>query len=109
SFLCHRPANGSPVPASHGRNRGPMPSWSAYFEPLARALALRVLGTIKKRPRKTAVPPGIRRAVELLESHFAEDLSLDELASMAKMSRSHFAVMFRQLTGYTPHQYLLLV
>lgn len=28
---------------------------------------------------------------------------------MAKMSRSHFAVMFRQLTGYTPHQYLLLV
>ena len=25
------------------------------------------------------------------------------------MSRSHFALMFRQLTGYTPHQYLLLV
>ena len=25
------------------------------------------------------------------------------------MSSSHFALMFRQLTGYTPHQYLLLV
>jgi AraC-like DNA-binding protein len=85
------------------------PHGPLYFEPLVRALALRVLGTIKKRQRKTAVPPGIRRAVELLESHFAEDLSLDELASLAKMSRSHFAVMFRQLTGYTPHQYLLLV
>jgi AraC family transcriptional regulator len=34
---------------------------------------------------------------------------LSELASLAKMSRSHFALMFRQLTGHTPHQYLLLV
>jgi AraC family transcriptional regulator len=85
------------------------PHGPLYFEPLARALALRVLGTIKKRHRNTAVPPGIRRAVERLEADFAEDLSLDELAALAQMSRSHFAVMFRQLTGYTPHQYLLLV
>ena len=28
---------------------------------------------------------------------------------MAQMSRSHFALLFRQFTGYTPHQYLLLV
>ncbi|HEY5891923.1 MAG TPA: AraC family transcriptional regulator [Chthoniobacterales bacterium] len=80
-----------------------------YFEPLARALALRVLGTVHDQNRKAAVPPGIRRAVQRLETDFAYDLSLDELASMAKMSRSHFAIMFRQLTGYTPHQYLLLV
>jgi AraC family transcriptional regulator len=85
------------------------PHGPLYFEPLARALALRVLGTVKRKPRKTAVPPGIRRAVERLENDFAEDLSLDELASLAKMSRSHFALMFRQLTGHTPHQYLLLV
>ena len=85
------------------------PHGPLYFEPLARALALRVLGTVKKRERKTAVPPGIKRAVERLEKDFAEDLSLSGLASLAKMSRSHFALMFRQLTGHTPHQYLLLV
>jgi AraC family transcriptional regulator len=85
------------------------PHGPLYFEPLARALALRVLGTVKKRERKMAVPPGIRRALQCLENDFAEDLSLDELAALAKMSRSHFAFMFRQLTGQTPHQYLLLV
>jgi AraC family transcriptional regulator len=85
------------------------PHGPLYFEPLARALALRVLGTVRDQNKKTAVPPGIRKAVQRLEADFAEDLSLDDLAAMAQMSRSHFALMFRQLTGYTPHQYLLLV
>jgi AraC-like DNA-binding protein len=85
------------------------PHGPLYFEPLARALALRVLSTVRDRQRKAVVPPGIRRAVQRLETDFAQDVSLDELASMARMSRSHFALMFRQLTGYTPHQYLLLV
>ena len=40
---------------------------------------------------------------------FADELSLEQLASKAQMSRSHFALTFRQFTGYTPHQYLLLV
>jgi AraC family transcriptional regulator len=80
-----------------------------YFEPLARALALRVLGTVRDQHKKTPVPPGIRKAVQRLEADFAGDLSLGELASIAQMSRSHFALMFRQFTGYTPHQYRLLV
>jgi len=85
------------------------PHGPLYFEPLARALALRVLGTVRDQQKKAAVPPGIRRAIQRLETDFSDDLSLDQLASIAQMSRSHFALMFRQLTGYTPHQYLLLV
>jgi AraC-like DNA-binding protein len=89
------------------------PNGRLYFEPLARALAQRVLGTVRDRHigalRAAAVPPGVRHAVQRLEADFADEISLSELASMAQMSRSHFAVLFRQLTGYTPHQYLLLV
>jgi AraC family transcriptional regulator len=89
------------------------PHGPLYFEPLARALALRVLGTVRdqrnRKRRVAATPPGIRRVIQSLEADFADDLSLEQLASKAQMSRSHFALTFRQLTGYTPHQYLLLV
>jgi AraC family transcriptional regulator len=85
------------------------PHGRIYFEPLARALALSVLWTVRDRHAGAPVPPGVRQAVRRLETDFAEDISLDELAALAQMSRSHFAVMFRQLTGHTPHQYLLLV
>ena len=89
------------------------PNGPLYFEPLARALALRVLGSVRDQHsrglRAATVSPGVRHAVQRLEADFADEISLAELASVAQMSRSHFAVMFRQFTGYTPHQYLLLV
>jgi AraC-like DNA-binding protein len=89
------------------------PNGPLYFEPLARALALRVLGTVRDRHgrawRAAAVPPGVRHAVQRLESDFTDAISLGELATVAQMSRSHFALMFREFTGHTPHQYLLLV
>jgi AraC-like DNA-binding protein len=89
------------------------PNGPLYFEPLARALALRVLGTVRDQHgrawRAASVPPGVRHAVQRLEAEFANEISLGELAIMAQMSRSHFALMFREFTGYTPHQYLLLV
>ena len=84
-----------------------------YFEPLARALAVSVLDTVRDQHRQqlraAAVPPGIRRAIQRLEANFAENLSLAQLTAEAQMSRSHFALAFRQLTGSTPHRYLLLV
>ena len=89
------------------------PNGPLYFEPLARALALKVLGTVRDQHgrawRAATVPPGVRHAVQRLETNFADEISLGELATMAQMSRSHFALMFREFTGYTPHQYLLLV
>jgi transcriptional regulator GlxA family with amidase domain len=38
------------------------------------------------------VPPDIRHEIECLETDFANDLSIDELAVQAQMSRSHFAL-----------------
>jgi transcriptional regulator GlxA family with amidase domain len=96
------------MPAFDGRNRRPMHAW-----PMARALALRVLDTVRdQHGRKlcaAAVPPGVRRAVKCPEADFADDLSLNQLAAKARMSRGHFALTFRQVTGYALHQYLLLV
>jgi AraC-like DNA-binding protein len=88
------------------------PRGSLYFESLAHALTASVLDTVRdherRKVRAAAVPPGIRLAIQCLEADFADDLSLDQLASKAQMSRSHFALTFRQLTGHTPHQYRIL-
>lgn len=88
--------------------RGPL-----YFEPLAHALAVSVLDTLReqhhRKARAAAVPPGVRRALQYLETDFTNELTLDQLADRVQMSRSHFALNFRQLTGQTPHQYLLRV
>lgn len=89
------------------------PHGRRYFEALADALAVGVLSAVRDQYRNKArapvVPPGIHRVVQSLETDFARDLSLAELAAQAQLSRSHFKQAFRQLTGYAPHHYLLRV
>jgi AraC family transcriptional regulator len=89
------------------------PHGQRYFEGLAHALAVGALSAVRDQRRggrlPPAVPPGIHRAVQNLETGFARDLSLTELAAQAQLSPSHFARAFTQFTGHTPHQYLLRV
>ena len=45
--------------------------------------------------------------LDLIESDLSEDLSLKILANAAGLSEYHFLRMFKQSTGYTPHQYVI--
>lgn len=47
--------------------------------------------------------------VDLLESSFARPLRLDDMASVAQVSKFHFARLFQQATGRSPHAYLVRV
>jgi AraC family transcriptional regulator len=49
----------------------------------------------------------LRKIKELVHSRMDGDLSLDEMAQCANLSRAHFARMFRKSTGETPHQFVL--
>jgi len=49
----------------------------------------------------------ISASLRFIEAHFSERLCLEQLASAVKMSPFHFLRTFRQVTGLTPHQYLL--
>ena len=49
----------------------------------------------------------LARVIEYMSAHFAEALSLDNLASEASVSKFHFARLFRLSTGTTPHEYLI--
>ena len=51
-------------------------------------------------------PSRERRVREYIEAHFEGDLSIHALAGVAGLSQQHFAVLFRQSVGFTPHQYV---
>lgn len=48
----------------------------------------------------------LRRAIEFMHLHSAEELSLSQIAASAFLSAYHFARLFKRITGQTPHAYL---
>ena len=49
----------------------------------------------------------LKQVKEYIEANLERSLSLDELAQVATMSAGYFSRLFKQSTGYTPHQYLI--
>jgi AraC-like DNA-binding protein len=50
--------------------------------------------------------PDLTRVREHVDRHFAEALTVGELAALAGLSSFHFIRAFREETGETPHHYL---
>ena len=51
-------------------------------------------------------PTRERRIREYIEKDLEQDLSIQALAQVVGLSPQHFAVLFRDSTGFTPHQYV---
>jgi AraC-like DNA-binding protein len=49
----------------------------------------------------------LRRAMEYLDAHLAEDISLGEMAALVGLSQSQFARSFKTSTGVPPYQWFL--
>jgi len=81
----------------------------AYGEAVANAVVARyLLLTRKQRSSGLALQSWrLRRVQTHVEANLAEPLRLADLASIAGLSRMHFAAQFRAATGYRPHEYLL--
>ena len=50
----------------------------------------------------------IQNAISYINDNLTEPLTLDNIARRANLSRSHLSVLFRQATGVTPYEYLIL-
>jgi AraC family transcriptional regulator len=77
----------------------------------AETIALRLLRehcAVMPRPpqRASLAPARLRRVRELVEEQLDRDLSLEDMAAAAGLSRAHFARAFRAATGRTPFAYL---
>ena len=55
------------------------------------------------------LPPArhLLRARDLADVHYADPITVDDMARVAGLSRAHFSAEFRRAFGETPHAYLL--
>lgn len=51
----------------------------------------------------------LRLVKEYIDTHFASDISLNQLASMCELSDYHFSRMFKTVCGLSPYQYVQYV
>ena len=65
--------------------------------------AMTALETLRETPEeRREILPGIVRALEFMEEHFAEPLGIADFADAAGLSESRFATVFKRETGTTP-------
>jgi AraC family transcriptional regulator len=91
----------------------PSPAGKLYAQSAAQLLAVHLLRhyssemkTIKE-PAQKLTHQQMRRVIDFVHDHLSLDLSLEELAEQTGFSAYHFARLFRQTTGESPHQFVL--
>lgn len=83
-----------------------------YAESLAQILAVHLLRNYAKAPppqptQDTLPSRPVARAMQYIQANFAEAIELVDIANAARVSPYHLARLFKQVTGVTPHQYLI--
>jgi len=85
-----------------------------YADSLANLLAVQLLREYSshKMPPERRYVNGLtnkklKHVLDLIENDLSEDLPLKVLAHAAGLSEYYFLRMFKQSTGYTPHQYVI--
>jgi AraC-like DNA-binding protein len=64
--------------------------------------------TLPHEPDESGLPPRVLRLIaEYIDSHLDAPLNVDDLASSAGISTSHFSRCFRNSVGLTPHSYVM--
>jgi AraC-like DNA-binding protein len=76
---------------------------------LMRVLRLRFdIGLPSTRPKTAALPKWrLKRAIDYVDAHLDETITLSNLAAATGLTRMHFAAQFRAAMGVRPHEYLL--
>ena len=113
SFPVHRlPQLSSLIPLIAKAEVGLHLPQSVDFEELALELAGGVLATLDgtsalMRATTTQDERRVANAVQFIEQHFTQPVSIGRLALLVDLSPYHFLRTFRRVVGITPHQFVL--
>ncbi len=84
---------------------------AAYIQSVARVLARRLLSTysgVQTSLEMGGIPAfKLKRAIDYMHENLATSITFREVAAHVKMSAYHFARMFKQSTGVSPHHYIV--
>ncbi|MBD8512170.1 AraC family transcriptional regulator [Photobacterium sp. 2_MG-2023] len=64
-------------------------------------------GQLNEQPPTNRIDTLLLRAKEYIHAHLNQNISIDDIASAATMSKYHFIRLFRSQFGITPHQYVI--
>lgn len=84
-----------------------------YAESMANALAVHLLRRYSTRKQRIQGYAGglpkhkLQQAIDYIQAHSAENVSLEAIATEVGMSQYYFARLFKQSTGSSPYQYLI--
>lgn len=81
-----------------------------YADSMANALAIHLLSRYSTRKRVIKEYTGIseqqlKQVLDYINQHLEQNLSLAQLATVVQLSTYHFAHLFKQSVGISPHQY----
>ena len=89
------------------------PGGRLYAEGLAATLSVHLLrnyGTSERTPvqhKGGLTPLQMRRVMEYIDAHLADELGIIELAEIAKLSPHHFGEAFKSSVGISPHRFVI--
>ncbi len=84
-----------------------------YADSIGVSIVARLMGSQhrsepSKRPKVGALAKWrLKRAIDYVEEHLTEAVSLADIAASTGLTRMHFAAQFKAATGLRPHEYLL--
>jgi AraC family transcriptional regulator len=96
-----------------GEVEGQIPAGTLYLQAAAQLLAVHLFRhntpAVENSKASTALltRQQMQRVTDFILAHLGQDLSLELLAQQTGLSPYHFARVFRQTTGESPHQFVL--
>lgn len=88
------------------------PSGRLYLDGLGLAIASRVITQHSSLTKSARVAEGLtdrrlKQVLSFIEENLSEDLSLEQIAAVARVSASHLKSVFRKAMGTSVHQYVI--